>query len=108
MVSIQPRVFTAKRSKPQVENSCQDEWSGLRHKVRVIILKQWKNPKTIYTNLNKISIKFQNYVNKEDMIKVVNSRLGCYKRCSMDVKNYILNTKIVNIKTKEKPDLIIL
>ena len=32
----------------------------LRHKVRVIIVKQWKKPKTIYANLNKMNIKFQN------------------------------------------------
>lgn len=80
--------------------------SWLRHKVRVIILKQWKKPKTIYTNLNKINIKFQNGFNEEDIYKVANSRLGWYKRCGMNVVNFILNPKVLNIKTKERPGLV--
>lgn len=80
--------------------------SWLRHKVRVIILKQWKKPKTIYVNLNKMNIKFRNGFNEEDIYKVANSRLGWYKRCSMNVVNFILNPKILNIKTKERPGLV--
>lgn len=80
--------------------------SWLRHKVRVIILKQWKKPKTIYANLNKMNIKFRNGFNEEDIYKVANSRLGWYKRCSMNVVNFILNPKILNIKTKERPGLV--
>lgn len=80
--------------------------SWLRHKVRVVIIKQWKKPKTIYTNLNKMNIKFKNGFNEEDIYKVANSRLGWYKRCSMNVVNFILNPKILNIKTKERPGLI--
>lgn len=84
-----------------------DEYGGwLRHKVRVIILKQWKNPKTIYTNLNKMNIKFHNGFNEEDIYKVANSRLGWFKRCSMNVVNFILNPKVLNIKTKERPGLV--
>ena len=80
--------------------------SWLRHKVRVIILKQWKKPKTIYTNLKKMNIKFQNGFNEEDIYKVANSRFGWYKRCSMNVVNFILNPKVLNIKTKERPGLV--
>lgn len=80
--------------------------SWLRHKVRVIILKQWKKPKTIYTNLNKMNIKFQNGFNEEEIYKVANSRLGWYKRCSMNVVNFILNPNVLNIKTKERPGLV--
>lgn len=80
--------------------------SWLRHKVRVIILKQWKKPKTIYTNLNKMNIKFHNGFNEEDIYKVANSRLGWYKRCGMNVVNFILNPKVLNIKTKERPGLV--
>ena len=80
--------------------------SWLRHKVRVIIIKQWKKPKTVYKNLNKINIKFNNGFNEEDIYKVANSRLGLYKRCSMNVVNFILNPKVLNIKTKERPGLV--
>ena len=74
--------------------------------MRAIILKQCKNPKTIYTNLNKMNIKFQNGFSEEEIYKVANSRLGWYKRCSMDVINFILNPKVLNIKTKERPGLV--
>ena len=80
--------------------------SWLRHKVRAIILKQWKNPKTIYINLNKMNVKFHNGFNEEDIYKVANSRLGWYKRCGMNVVNFILNPKVLNIKTKERPGLV--
>ncbi len=68
--------------------------SWLRHKVRVIIIKQWKKPKTIYKNLNKMNGKFHNGFNEEDIYKVANSRLGWYKRCSMNVVNFILNPDV--------------
>lgn len=80
--------------------------SWLRHKVRVIIIKQWKKPKTIYTNLNKINNKFRNGFNEEEISKVANARLGWYKRCSMNVVNLILNPRVLNIKTKERPGLV--
>ena len=80
--------------------------SWLRHKVRAIILKQWKNPKTIYINLNKMNVKFHNGFNEEDIYKVANSRLGWYKRCGMNVVNFILNPKVLNIKAKERPGLV--
>lgn len=60
----------------------------------------------IYENLNKINIKFKNGFNEEEIIKVANSRLGWYKRCSMNVVNFILNPKVLNIKTKERPGLV--
>lgn len=80
--------------------------SWVRHKVRVIILKQWKKPRTIYANLNKMNIKYRNGFNEEDIYKVANSRLGWYKRCSMNVVNFILNPEILSIKTKERPGLV--
>lgn len=69
-----------------------EEFGGwLRHKIRVIVIKQWKKPKAIYRNLCYLNRKYKNGFNNEDISKVANSRLGCYKRCSMDVVNYILN-----------------
>lgn len=69
-----------------------EEFGGwLRHKIRVIVIKQWKKPKVIYRNLCYLNRKYKNGFNNEDISKVANSRLGCYKRCSMDVVNYILN-----------------
>lgn len=80
--------------------------SWLRHKVRIIIIKQWKKPRAIYANLNKINIKFRNGFNEEEIYKVANSRMGWYKRCSMNVVNFILNPRVLKIKTKERPGLV--
>ena len=46
----------------------------LRHKVRVVILKKWKKPKTIYKNLMRMNLKFKNRFSEEDVYKVANSR----------------------------------
>ena len=57
----------------------------LRHKVRVIIIKQWKRPKTIYKNLMKLNRVCKCNMSDEDIFKVANSRLGWYRRCAMNV-----------------------
>ncbi|PID82102.1 MAG: group II intron reverse transcriptase/maturase [Clostridiales bacterium] len=78
----------------------------LRHKIRIIILKQWKRPRTIYKNLAYINRKYRNGFNHESIFKVANSRLGWYKQSSMDVVNYILNPKLLETKRKDRPGLV--
>ena len=73
----------------------------LRHKVRVVIIKQWKRPKTIYRNLMKLNRICKCNMSEQDIFKVANSRLGLYRRCSMDVVNYLLSPKILE-KTNKK------
>ena len=71
----------------------------LRHKIRVIIIKQWKNP---YTIQSKLKFSF------EDIFKVANSRLGLYRQCGLNIINYILSPKILetaNIK-RGRPGLV--
>lgn len=80
------------------------EW--LRHKVRVVIIKQWKNPRTIIRNLTKINNKYKNGFNEESIYKVGNSRLGWYKKCGMNVVNFILNPKLLETKIKDRPGLV--
>ena len=53
------------------------EW--MRHKIRVIVMKQWKKPKTIYKNLSYLNWKNHNGFSHEDIYKVANSRLGWYR-----------------------------
>ena len=78
----------------------------LRHKIRVVIIKQWKIPKRIYINLQRLN-KLQNFFfTEEDIFKVANSRLGWYRRCGMNVVNYILNPRILAIKKKERQGLV--
>ena len=78
----------------------------LRHKIRVIILKQWKKPKTIYKNLMKLNKMFQCNMSDEDIFKVANSRLGWYARSTGDVVNYLLAPKVLQKDTKDRPGLI--
>lgn len=80
------------------------EW--LRHKIRVIIIKQWKIPKRIYTNLQIMNRIVNANMTDEEIYKVANSRLGWYRRSGMYVVNYLLNPKILAKKTKERPGLV--
>ena len=47
----------------------------VRHKIRVIVIKQWKTPKTIYRNLCYLNQKNKNGFDHEAIYKVANSRL---------------------------------
>ncbi|QIA87126.1 group II intron reverse transcriptase/maturase [Lactobacillus johnsonii] len=70
----------------------------MRHKIRVIIIKQWKLPKRIYTNLMRINKVFRCGFSDEDIHKTANTRLGLYKRCTGNVINYLLSPKVLGIK----------
>ena len=74
----------------------------LRHKVRVVIIKQWKRPKTIYRNLMKLNRICKCNMSDEDIFKVANSRHGLYRRCSMNVVNYLLSPKLLEKANKKE------
>ena len=78
----------------------------LRHKVRVVLLKQWKKPKRIYKNLQKLNHALKCNFSDEDIYKVANSRLGWYRRCGMNVVNFILSPELLGHKTKSRPGLV--
>ena len=78
----------------------------LRHKVRVVILKQWKKPKCIYSNLQKLNRIVGCNFTDEEIFKVANSRLGWYRRSGMYVVNFALNPQILGRKTKSRPGLV--
>ena len=78
----------------------------LRHKVRVVILKQWKKPKCIYLNLRKLNRIVGCNFTDEELLKVANSRLGWYRRSGMYVVNFALNPQILGRKTKGRPGLV--
>ena len=74
----------------------------LRHKVRVIIVKQWKKPLRIYKNLQKINKAYECNFDEESIFKVANSRLGWYRRCGMNIVNYIISPKVLGKANKKK------
>ena len=78
----------------------------LRHKIRVIIIKQWKKPKRIYINLQRINRRFNCNFNEEDIYKVANSRLGLYRQCGMNVINFILSPTVLAIRKANRPGLV--
>ena len=80
----------------------------LRHKVRVIIIKQWKIPSRINTNLQRLNKALKCNLDEESIYKVANSRLGWYRRSGMNVVNYLLSPKVFEIanKKKERPGLV--
>ena len=78
----------------------------LRHKIRVIILKQWKKPLRVYKNLMYMNKKQRCGFSHEDIFKVANSRKGLYARANGDVVNFILSPKILAIKSGDRPGLV--
>lgn len=78
----------------------------LRHKIRVIIIKQWKKPKRIYVNLQRINKRFKCNFTDEDIFKVANSRLGLYRQCGMNVINFILSPTVLAIRKANRPGLV--
>lgn len=78
----------------------------LRHKIRVIIIKQWKKPKRIYINLQRINRRFKCNFTDEDIYKVANSRLGLYRQCGMNVINFIISPKVLAIRKANRPGLV--
>lgn len=78
----------------------------VRHKIRVIIIKQWKRPKRIYINLMILNRAYKCKFSDEDIFKVANSRLGWYRRCSMNVVNFILSPKVLGMEKADRPGLV--
>ena len=78
----------------------------LRHKVRVVILKQWKKPKTIFKNLIKLNRIVNGGFERERLLMVANARQGWYRMATIRDINFLLNPEILGRKTKDRPGLI--
>ena len=78
----------------------------LRHKIRAIIIKQWKKTKRININLQRINKRFKCNFTEEDIYKVANSRLGLYRQCGMNVINFIISPTVLAIRKANRPGLV--
>lgn len=78
----------------------------LRHKMKCIIIKQWKRPRTIYKNLMKINIACRCKFTLDDIFKCANSRLGWYRRSTGNVVNFLLSPTVLSIKKGDRPGLV--
>ena len=75
---------------------------SMRHKVRVVILKQWKRPGTIFRNLKRLNTKLHCNLSDEDIYKVANSRLGWYRTAAGNVVNFLLSPKALSMPNKKE------
>ena len=77
----------------------------LRHKIRVIIIKQWKIPKKIEKSLQLLNKKLPYKFSEEQIYAVANSRLGWYKRANGNVVNFLLNPDRLAVRKGNRPGL---
>ena len=80
------------------------EW--LRHKIRVIILKQWKKPKRIYTNLQSLNRILKVNISDERIYSTANTRLGLYRQANGNTIKFLMSSKVLSMKSKDRPGLI--
>ena len=78
----------------------------LRHKIRVIILKQWKRPRTIYKNLMKLCKLIPGGFDPELIRQTANSSLGLYRTAGMSAMNFLLSPKVLETGKGERPGLV--
>ena len=78
----------------------------LRHKIRVIIIKQWKKPDKIERSLQLLNRKLPYKFSEEQIYSVANTRLGWYGRATRNVVNFLLNADILAINKRERPGLV--
>lgn len=79
----------------------------LRHKIRVILFKQWKEPVRIYKNLQKLKVfvKAKN-ITDEDIYATANTRLGIYRQAGMKTANYLITPYVLGIRNGDRPGLV--
>ena len=78
----------------------------LRHKVRVVILKQWKRPRTIGRNLMKLNRIVDGGFGKSRLKSIAYARQGWYRMAKIKEINFLLSPKILGTDTKSRPGLV--
>lgn len=78
----------------------------LRHKIRAIILKQWKVPLKIYRSLQLLNKKLPYHFTDEQIFSVANSRLGWFRRATGNIVSFLLNADILAIRKGNRPGLV--
>ena len=78
----------------------------LRHKVRVVIIKQWKKPKTIYKNLRKLRDITKTKYTNEEILGIANARQGLYRTCNNPIINFLLSPKVLATRKGDRPGLV--
>jgi group II intron reverse transcriptase/maturase len=98
--------WKVKPTTEKMKTFMQEFGAWLRHKIRVVVIKQWKKPKTIYRNLGCLNQKYECGFDNEAIYKVANSRLGWYRRSAMNVVNFIISPDLPENKIKDGAGLL--
>lgn len=79
----------------------------LRHKIRVILFKQWKKPIRIYKNLHRLKeLTKAVYITDEDIYATANTRLGLYRQAGMKVANFLITPYVLGLRNGDRPGLV--
>ncbi len=80
----------------------------MRHKVRVVILKQWKRPKTILRNLMILRRHLKSVISPERIKGVANARQGWYRKAKLPIVSFLISPGILSLPNKKenRPGLI--
>ena len=85
----------------------------MRHKVRVVIVKQWKKRGTIYKNLLILKKILKSNLDDTAIYQAAMTRLGWYRQCGQSVFNYLISPKMLAMpkvnrtdKAKSRPGLV--
>ena len=78
----------------------------LRHKIRVILIKQWKVSTRIEANLRRLRDKLPYRITDEQIYSVANSRLGWYRRATGRTSSFLLNAEVLAIRKGDRPGLV--
>lgn len=78
----------------------------LRHKVRVVILKQWKKPRRTFLNLMKLNRIVGGNFERERLLSIANARQGLFRRAAIKEISYLLSPAILAKSTKDRPGLV--
>ena len=80
----------------------------LRHKVRVVILKQWKKPRTIYRNLMRLHRYLKSNIPPERVLGMANARQGLYRKANLPIVNFLITPGVLALPNKKenRPGLI--
>ena len=90
----------------KMKNFIDEFGQWLRHKIRVIIIKQWKKPMKVYRSLQLLNMKLPYHFTDEQIYSVANSRLGLYKRATGNKVNFLLNADILAMRKGDRPGLV--
>ena len=85
----------------------------MRHKLRVVIVKQWKKCGTICKNLLVLMRVTKSNLDDTLICQAAMTRLGWYRQCGMSVFNYLLSPQVLATpkvnrtdKCKSRPGLV--